>query len=35
MDYRENYLSWINNEALESSLKAELEAIAADAKEQA
>ena len=34
MDYRENYLSWLNNEALESSLKAELEAIAADAKEQ-
>ncbi|MBQ4611242.1 MAG: phospho-sugar mutase [Clostridia bacterium] len=34
MDYRENYLSWLGNEGLESSLRAELEAIAADAKEQ-
>lgn len=34
MDYRENYLKWLGSEALESSLKAELEAIAADAKEQ-
>jgi len=34
MDYRENYLSWLNNAKLEPGLKAELDAIASDAKEQ-
>ncbi len=34
MDYRENYLSWLNNAKLEQGLRAELDAIASDAKEQ-
>ena len=34
MDYRENYLIWLNNAKLEPGLKAELDAIASDAKEQ-
>ena len=34
MDYRENYLSWLNNDALEADLRGELEAVADDAKEQ-
>ncbi len=34
MDYRENYLAWLNAPGLESSLKAQLEAIREDEREQ-
>ncbi len=34
MDYRENYLSWLENEALEGGLREELKAIACDPREQ-
>lgn len=34
MSYKENYLAWLNNKALDGSLRSQLEAIAGDEQEQ-
>ena len=34
MDYRENYKLWLEEKSLDPKLRAELEAIAADPREQ-